>query len=86
MAYNTLVVDTETVEVTLASGLVGLIASQDPSPGTEVVFGDEIRVRLGVIKQVTVPMDSLHCQPAPAALTNSTPLGSTSTISPSTGR
>jgi serine/threonine-protein kinase len=51
----TIVVDPETVEVTLASGLVGRIAAQDPSPGTEVVFGDEIRVRLGVLLQVEVP-------------------------------
>ena len=51
----TIVVDPETVEVTMASGLVGRIAAQDPSPGTEVVFGDEIRVRLGVLLQVEVP-------------------------------
>ena len=51
----TLVVDTETVEVTLASGLVGMIAAQSPSAGTEVVFGDEIHVRLGVLLQVEVP-------------------------------
>ena len=51
----TLVVDPETVEVTLASGLVGRIAAQSPAPGTEVVFGDEIHVRLGVLLQVAVP-------------------------------
>jgi serine/threonine-protein kinase len=51
----TIVVDPETVEVTLASGLVGKIASQDPSPGTEVLFGDEIHVRLGVLLQIDVP-------------------------------
>ncbi len=51
----TLVVDAETIEVTLASGLVGMIAAQSPSPGTEVVFGDEIHVRLGVLLQVSVP-------------------------------
>ncbi len=51
----TIVVDPETVDVTFASGLVGKIASQSPSPGTEVVFGDEIRVRLGVLLQVAVP-------------------------------
>ncbi|MCP4227869.1 MAG: PASTA domain-containing protein, partial [Actinomycetia bacterium] len=49
------VVDAETVDVTLASGLVGMIASQTPSAGTEVVFGDEIHVRLGVLLQVAVP-------------------------------
>jgi beta-lactam-binding protein with PASTA domain/serine/threonine protein kinase len=51
-----LVVDAETIEVTLASGLVGMIADQDPSAGTEVVFGDEVHVRLGVILQVEVPV------------------------------
>lgn len=51
----TIVVDPETVEVTLASGLVGKIATQDPAPGTEVLFGDEIHVRLGVLLQVEVP-------------------------------
>ena len=50
-----LVVDAETVEVTLASGLVGMIAAQTPSPGSDVVDGDEIRVRLGVLLQVEVP-------------------------------
>jgi serine/threonine-protein kinase len=51
----TIVVDPETVDVTLASGLVGKIASQDPTPGTEVLFGAEIHVRLGVLVQVDVP-------------------------------
>ena len=32
-----------------------MIASQSPSPGTEVVFGDEIHVRLGGLVQVEVP-------------------------------
>ncbi len=50
-----LVVDPETVDVTLASGLVGKIAAQTPAPGTEVVFGNEIHVRLGVLLQVAVP-------------------------------
>jgi len=51
----TLVVDSETVEVTKDSGLVGMIAAQTPSAGTQVAFGDEIHVRLGVILQVEVP-------------------------------
>ncbi|MDX2468660.1 MAG: PASTA domain-containing protein, partial [Acidimicrobiia bacterium] len=50
-----LVVSPETVEVTAASNLVGTIAQQDPAPGSEVVFGDEIQVKLGVIRQVEVP-------------------------------
>ena len=49
------VVDVETVDVTAASGLAGTIAAQDPPPGTEVVAGDEIRVRLGVLVKVEVP-------------------------------
>ncbi|MCP4305735.1 MAG: Stk1 family PASTA domain-containing Ser/Thr kinase [bacterium] len=51
-----LVVDAETVEVTLASGLVGVIADQDPSAGTEVTFGSEVHVRIGVLLQVEVPV------------------------------
>ena len=51
----TIVVDPETVEVTQASGLVGMIAAQTPSAGTEVVFGAEIHVRLGVLIRVEVP-------------------------------
>ncbi len=50
-----LVVDSETVDVTQDSGLVGMIAAQTPSAGTEVVFGDEIHVKLGVLRQVQVP-------------------------------
>ena len=50
-----IVVDVETVDVTAASGLAGTIASQDPPPGTEVVAGDEIHVRLGVLVKVEVP-------------------------------
>jgi serine/threonine-protein kinase len=50
-----LIVDTDTIEVTQDSGLVGMIAAQTPSAGTEVVFGDEIHVKLGVIRQVAVP-------------------------------
>ncbi len=50
-----IVVDVETIDVTAASGLAGRIASQVPPPGTEVVAGDEIQVRLGVLLKVTVP-------------------------------
>jgi serine/threonine-protein kinase len=51
----TIVVDIERVPVTVASGLVDKIADQDPSPGTEVLFGDEIHVQLGTLVQVEVP-------------------------------
>ncbi len=50
-----LVVASETVSVTLASGLDGKIAGQEPPPGTEVVAGQEIQVQLGVLLQVQVP-------------------------------
>ena len=50
-----IVVEVETIDVTAASGLAGTIAGQDPPPGTEVVAGDEIRVRLGVLIRVVVP-------------------------------
>ncbi len=52
----TLVVDAETIDVTVASGLLGKIAAQDPAAGTEVVFGAEIQVRLGKILQVEIPV------------------------------
>jgi serine/threonine-protein kinase len=65
----TIVVDIERVEVTLASGLVNKIAWQDPSPGTEVLFGDEIHVRLGVLLQVEVPdLEGVGEEDARAAL------------------
>ncbi len=50
-----LIVDPETVDVTGASGLDGLIAAQDPVAGSEVKFGDEVHVQLGKIIEVTVP-------------------------------
>jgi beta-lactam-binding protein with PASTA domain/predicted Ser/Thr protein kinase len=51
----TITVDIERVPVTFASGLVNKIADQDPPPGTEVVFGDEVHVKLGTLVQVEVP-------------------------------
>jgi serine/threonine-protein kinase len=51
----TITVEIERVPVTFTSGLVDKIASQTPTPGTEVVFGDEIRVQLGALRQVEVP-------------------------------
>lgn len=50
-----LIVDPDTVDVTGASGLDGLIAAQDPEAGAEVKFGDEVHVQLGAIIEVTVP-------------------------------
>lgn len=51
----TIVVEIERIPVTFASGLVDKIATQTPTSGTEVVFGDEIRVQLGTLVQVAVP-------------------------------
>lgn len=50
-----LVVSNDTVEVAVDSGLIGNIAEQSPSPGTELEVGSEVVVRLGVPRQVTVP-------------------------------
>ena len=50
-----LVVSSQTVEVSAASGLVGLVADQDPNPGTTVESGSDVVGFLGVIRQVTVP-------------------------------
>ncbi len=51
----TLVVSSSTVEVSESSGLVGLVADQDPNPGTTVESGSDVTVFLGVIRKVTVP-------------------------------
>ena len=51
----TLVVSPETVEVPLGSGLVGNVAEQDPSAGTEVEVGSQVTVKLGIVQKVTVP-------------------------------
>lgn len=45
----------ETVEVAIDSGLIGNIAEQNPSAGTEVEVGSEVVVRLGAARQVSVP-------------------------------
>ncbi len=50
-----LIIDSVPVEVPLDSGLVDLIAAQDPAPGTEVTVNDAVRVQLGVVQQVDVP-------------------------------
>ena len=50
-----LVVSNDTVEVPIDSGLIGNVAQQSPSAGTEVEVGSEVVVRLGVALQVTVP-------------------------------
>jgi beta-lactam-binding protein with PASTA domain len=50
-----LVMSSQTVEVSASSGLVGLIADQDPNPGTTVESGSDVVGFLGVIRKVTVP-------------------------------
>ena len=50
-----LVVSSQTVEVSASSGLVGLIADQDPDAGTTVESGSDVVGFLGVIRKVTVP-------------------------------
>jgi serine/threonine-protein kinase len=50
-----LVVSNDTVEVPIDSGLIGNVAQQSPSAGTEVEVGSEVVVRLGVARQVAVP-------------------------------
>lgn len=49
------ILEDDTEPVTFESGLVGLVAAQDPEGGSEVIVGDEIRVRLGSLIQRTVP-------------------------------
>jgi serine/threonine-protein kinase len=51
----TLVVSSETVEVELASGLVGRVVEQTPTNGTEVEVGSQVVVKLGIVRKVTVP-------------------------------
>ncbi len=48
-------VSPDTVEVPIASGLVGNVAEQDPTFGETVDVGSTVTVKLGVVQQVTVP-------------------------------
>jgi serine/threonine-protein kinase len=48
-------VDGGTVEVTAVSGLVGFVAEQDPVAGETVPVESQVTVKIGVIRQVTVP-------------------------------
>ncbi|MEN8238121.1 MAG: Stk1 family PASTA domain-containing Ser/Thr kinase [Actinomycetota bacterium] len=50
-----LVVSSDTVEVAAGSGLIGLVAEQNPNPGTTVESGTDVVVFLGVIRKVSVP-------------------------------
>ncbi|MCL1692098.1 MAG: PASTA domain-containing protein, partial [Actinomycetia bacterium] len=53
-AANLVLVENGTSEVTAASGLEGRVATQDPGAGETVDSGTEVRVTIGVLKQVTV--------------------------------
>ena len=69
---NLVLVDGGTVEVSAASGLTGLVADQTPSAGETVEAGTEVRVRVGVLRQVTVPdfggMDQAQAEAAASAV------------------
>ena len=52
---NLVLVENGTSEVTAESGLEGRVATQDPGAGETVDSGTEVRVTIGVLKQVTVP-------------------------------
>ena len=51
----TFILEGDTVAVPLASGLEGLIAEQSPSPDAQAFPGDEMRVKIGVLRQVEIP-------------------------------
>jgi serine/threonine-protein kinase len=69
---NLTFVDGGTVEVSLASGLVGLVAEQVPGEGENVVVGTEVTVKVGVVQTVAVPdftgMTFAQAQSAAAAV------------------
>ena len=57
--------------VTADSGLDGLVAVQNPSTGSEVVLGDEVRVRIGTLIQREVPdLTGLTVEEAQTILTD----------------
>ena len=50
-----LIVSPDTVEVPIASGLVGSVVEQDPTVETTVEVGSAVTVKLGAVQQVIVP-------------------------------
>ncbi|MEN8114328.1 MAG: Stk1 family PASTA domain-containing Ser/Thr kinase [Actinomycetota bacterium] len=52
---NLVAVDNGTVEVTAVSGLAGLVAEQSPRAGASADAGTEVLVKIGVLRQVSVP-------------------------------
>ncbi len=64
----TLVVSSDTVEVALASGLVGNVAEQSPNVGTILEVGEPVTVKLGTVRQVVVPdLEGMTIEEAEAA-------------------
>ncbi len=51
---NLVLVENGTSEVTAASGLEGRVATQDPGAGETVDSGTEVRITIGILKQVAV--------------------------------
>jgi beta-lactam-binding protein with PASTA domain/tRNA A-37 threonylcarbamoyl transferase component Bud32 len=52
---NLVLVDDGEVDVSAASGLVGVVAEQNPKSGDTVDAGTEVRVKIGVLRKVNVP-------------------------------
>jgi len=52
---NLVLVDDGTVDVSAVSGLAGLVAQQSPSAEETAEVGTEVSVKVGVLRQVTVP-------------------------------
>ncbi len=66
-----LIIDETPVPVTLASGLVGRVASMDPPSGSEVTINDAVRVGIGALQQFEVPnLVGMTQAEAQAALTS----------------
>jgi serine/threonine-protein kinase len=52
---NLVLVDDGRVDVSAVSGLAGVVAEQNPRSGSTVEAGTEVLVKIGVLRQVTVP-------------------------------
>ena len=50
-----MVVANEPIDVSLDSGLAGLVADQTPGVGEELFPGDEVTVKVGVLRRINVP-------------------------------
>lgn len=64
-----LIVSPDTIEVPIASGLVGAVVEQDPVAGETADIGSEVTVKLGATQQVTVPnVEALNLVDAEATM------------------